>query len=139
MDLLSAQLLREINEEISHEEGAINTIGEIEIRYVMTAGIREGSSLVWAFDEENLYYKNSYSDSTGVRACKCYFNGCSARLYIRPNGTAFRFSDIKHADFHGSMYSTYKYAYCFNAMKQKAKSALASTTTHDIYKEVVLE
>lgn len=144
-DSLSAQLLREINDRIRHEsveeeeEEELSSIGEIEVRYIMIPGRREGSSLVWAFEEQNLYYKNYYSRSNEQQACKCLQPGCNARLYIRANGDAYRYIDIDHAEFHGSMYAEYKYMYCFNKMKEKAKIASASTTTSSIYKEVFLE
>lgn len=126
-DLLSAQLLREMNDEISDDEDSPISIGEIEVRFEIVPGLRQGPNLVWAFEEEHLYY------------CKCHKPGCRARLYIRTDGTAYRHSGIKHSANHGSMYPDFKYMYCFNAMKQKAVEALASTTSFQIYSEVVLE
>lgn len=139
MDLLSAQLLREINGESSRNEDDLTIVGNIEVHYTMVPGLRKGSSLVWAFEEDHLYYKNSYSKVNALDSCKCYKKGCKARLYIREDGSAFRHGDIEHAKSHGSMYTEFKFMYCFNKMKEKADTALASTTTYQIYTEVVLE
>lgn len=140
-DLLSAQLLRELDEELSNNYNEDNPIiiGEIEVNHTMVPGLREGSSLVWAPDERNFYYKNAFSKATGLQACKCIKPGCKARLYIRENGTAFRKNGIDHAVNHGEMYSEYKLKYCFNKMKENAKKAPASMSEFDIYTEVVLE
>lgn len=138
-DLLSAQLLREVYEELSSNEDDPIIIGEIEVKYSMIPGLRSGSKVVWAFEEEHLYYKNSYSKKTDLESCKCYKSGCRARLYIRTDGSAFRHSGINHDRNHGSMYTDFKYMYCFNAMKQQATTAPASTTSFQVYTEVVLE
>lgn len=138
-DLLSVQLLREINDELSDTEDDPINIGEIEVQYTLIKGLREGSCLVWAHEEEHLYYKNSFSNSKNVESCKCYMAGCRVRLYIRSNGTAFRRNGIEHAKNHGSMYVEYKIMHCFNIMKQKANTAVASTTTFQIYQEAVSE
>lgn len=136
-DLLSAQLLREMEDNLSGGEDDPINIGDIEVQFRMIEGLREESSLVWAFEEECLYYKNSYSRKTGLEACKCCKKGCKARLYIREDGTAFR--KVHHASNHGSMYKDFKYAHCFNKMKQRAATAPASMTTFQIYQEVLLE
>lgn len=138
-ELLSAQLLREMNDELSENDDEPITIGEIEVQYTLIPGLREGSNLVWAFEEEHLYYKNSFSRKTGLESCKCYKGRCRARLYIRPDGTAFKQSGICHALNHGSMYTDFKFMHCFNAMKQQAVAAAPSTTTFQIYSEVVLQ
>lgn len=141
-ELLSEQILREIDEYSSSDEDDLNNdvnIVNIEVLYEMIRGLREGSNLVWAMEEKHLYYKNSFSQKTRLTACKCYKKGCKARLYIREDDTAFRNGRIDHAKNHGSMYVDYKFMYCFNQMKDKAKTALASTTTFEIYVEVVNE
>lgn len=138
-DLLSAQLLRELEDELSDiEEAGAMIIGDIEVQFKMIPGLREGSSVVWTFEEEHLYYKNAYLKAKKLESCKCYKNGCRARLYIREDGTAFRNTTVLHSN-HGSMYEDFKFMHCFNKMKQKANTALASTTTFQIYSEVVLE
>lgn len=128
-----------MNDEISDDEDSPISIGEIEVRFEIVPGLRQGPNLVWAFEEEHLYYKNAFSKTSGLESCKCHKPGCRARLYIRTDGTAYRHSGIKHSANHGSMYPDFKYMYCFNAMKQKAVEALASTTSFQIYSEVVLE
>lgn len=138
-DLLSAQLLQEMNEELSDNEDEPITIGEVEVQYTMIPGLRKGSSVVWTLEEEHLYYKNAISKATGFESCKCYMPGCKARLYIRQDGTAFRNSTISHTKNHGSMYTDFKFMYCFNKMKQTADTAHASTTTFQIYSKVVSE
>lgn len=138
-DVLSEQLLREIEDELSNNEDEPIIVGEIEIKYEMIYGLRKGSSLVWTPEEEYLYYKNSYSRKTRLESCKCYKPNCKARLYIRENGKAYRKSDIDHAVNHGSMYTDFKMMYCYNKMKQKAEKSPASITSFQIYQEVVLE
>lgn len=138
-DCLSAQLLSELDEEISENEDEQITDGSIEVKYTIIPGLRKNSSLIWAFEEKYLYYKNSYSKVTELEACKCYKPKCAARLYIRKDGSAYRNSDIGHAISHGFMYTDFKLMYCFNKMKKKAETALASTSSFQIYQEVVLE
>lgn len=83
---LSARLLREINDQIPQNE-----VVQIEVFYEIIPGMREGSSVIWAFEEENLYYRNNYvSKKTGQMSCKCQFPNCNVRLYIKDDGTAFR-------------------------------------------------
>lgn len=137
-DLLSAQLLREMNENLSDSEDD-HSISVIDVKYMIIPGLREGSNLIWAFEEEYLYYKNAFSESKNELSCKCYVAGCRARLKIRADGTAYRDPGIPHARNHGSMYTNFKYMHCFNAMKEKAKTAPASMTTYDVYTEVLLE
>lgn len=139
-DLLSAQLLREMNDELSQSDDDEPFIhGEVEVDYELIPGKREGSELIWAFNENNLYYKNSYSRKKRLESCKCTKKRCTARLYIRDDGSAFRKSGARHFRSHGSMYTDYKETYCFNKMKEIAGTALASTTTFQIYQEVIKE
>lgn len=42
-DLLSAQLLREMNEELTSEEDEPIIIGEVEVRYILIPGLRKNS------------------------------------------------------------------------------------------------
>lgn len=83
-----------------------------------TPGLREGSQLIWAHEEQNLYYKNSYSKSTDLEAYTCYESGCNARVYIRNDNTAYRFSEVQHAQFHGKMYTNFKYMQCIASIRQ---------------------
>lgn len=137
-DSLSAQLMREIQESIADTANENDTIGEIDVKYEIVTGKREGSHLIWTIDDEFLYYKNSFSKKTGIESCKCVADGCNARIYIREDGSAFKYSSTNHT--HGSMYSShFKYMYCFNKMKQRAKNAAASTTCYEIYSEAVIE
>lgn len=138
-DSLSAQLLREMNDNLSETEDEPIIIGEIAVEYRMIPGMREGSSLVWAYEEKHLYYKNAYSKVKRLESCKCYVPKCRSRLYIREDGTAFRKSNVEHAQNHGSMYTDFKYKYCFNKMKQKAKTAPASLSAFQIFQEVISE
>lgn len=109
------------------------------MNYIIIPGFKTGSNLVWAFEEQHLYYKNACSKAKLLESCKCYRQGCKARLYIREDGTAFRFIEINNAKNHGSMYSDFKQMYCFNKMKKEAETAPPSTTPFQIYQKVVLE
>lgn len=145
-DLLSAQLLDEINNENTNENEIPPNIeddeplitGDIEVEFMLIPGLRTGSTLIWVPSELNLYYKNSVSKKTGVEACKCYKPRCNVRFYIREDGTAFKKTNISHSS-HSSMYKDYKLMYCFNKMKKRANTALASTSTYQIYMEAVIE
>lgn len=140
-DSLSAQLLREMNDALteSEDENEDETIiiGKIEVKFTRIPGLRSGSSLIWAYEERNLYYRNSYSAVTRIEACKCYTPSCNARLYIREDGTAYR--RLEHDRAHGSMYNEFKEKYCFNRLKEKAESMPASVTPFEIYQQVVSE
>lgn len=142
-DALSAQLMREMEGNLSGSESEDEVNGRlptgINVKFEDIRGLRENSKLVWAFEEKNLYYRNAISAKTQIEACKCYKAGCKSRLYIRPNGTAFRHVDVNHSRIHGSMYLEYKMMHCFNIMKDKARSAPASTTNFEIYQEVIKE
>lgn len=142
-DKLSAKLLNEINDSIcatNEAEGAdLQTIGEIEVIFEWISGLREGSKLLWAYEEEHLYYVNSYSKKSKTTACTCIEPKCNARVYVRDDGTAYRQSSTQHLLSHGSFYQKYKVSYCFNKMKERASSAPASTTPFEIYSDAVLE
>lgn len=138
-DSLSAQLLREMNEQLSSDENEPISIGEIDFEYTLIPGLRKGSNLVWVPEEKCLYYKNAYSKITSIESCKCYKPKCSARLYIRKNGTAYRHSSVQHSKGHGSMYKEFITMHCFNKMKKAAEIAPASETSFQIYTEVIKE
>lgn len=84
-DKLSAKLLNEINNSIcatnAVEEADLQMIGEIEVIFEWIPGLRQGSKLLWAYEEENLYYANSYSKKTKITACTCIEPKCNARWY----------------------------------------------------------
>lgn len=138
-DTLSAQLMREMNERLSESEDEPIISREIEVQFVMVPGLRTGSSVVWAYEEQNLYYRNAYSKATRLESCKCYKPKCKARLYIREDGTAFRHTGVEHSRSHGTMYNDFKEMYCFNKMKQTAETVPASVTPFEIYQQVVTE
>lgn len=138
-DLLSTQLLRQMEENLSDSDDEAFMATELEVEYKIIRGLREKSKLVWAFTENNLYYRNVRSKKTGYEACKCYKPGCSARLYIRNDGSAFRHRNVDHDNIHGSMYTEYMMMHCYNKMKDRAATAPASTTSFQIYQEVVTE
>lgn len=143
-DYLSAQLLREIENENSPENENDDELNDgvideaiIEVNYELVSGFRMNSQLMWAYDEMQLYYK--YSSSKNKTAYTCRIEGCTARVFLREDKTAFKDTRCKHSNAHGTQYKEYKAMYCDNKMKQKAKSAPASMTPYDIYMEVVAE
>lgn len=142
-DKLSTRLLTEMNSAICStnetEEVDLNTFGEIEVFFEWIPGLRKGSKLLWAYEEEHLYYVNSYSQKMKITACTCIEPKCYARLYVRDDGTAYRLNQTIHLSSHGSFYEKYKHMYCFNKMKERAASAPASSTPFEIYSDVVLE
>lgn len=142
-DKSSTRLLNEINNSIcatnEAEEADLQPIGEIEILYEWVAGLREDAKLLWAYEEEHLYYVNSYSRNTKITACTCIVSSCRARVYVKEDGAAYRKSSVEHLSTHGSFYERYKRMYCFNKMKERAINAPASTTPFEIYSDAVLE
>lgn len=64
-DRFSAELLREMensiqNNEKDEEEGeAATASGIVIVKYKIVTGLRDGSELMWAYEENHLYYKNT--------------------------------------------------------------------------------
>lgn len=142
--LLSERLLAEMNKSItsaSEDDVRIDSgrIDEIEIEYKWIPGFRKKSVVLWAHEEEHLYYYNSYSQKTGYTACTCYDSSCTARIFIREDGTAFRRNFVPHNPSHGSHYETFMHMHCFNKLREKVNTAPASMSNSDIYKEVIKE
>lgn len=77
-DKLSTRLLTEMNSAICStnetEEVDLNTFGEIEVFFEWIPGLRKGSKLLWAYEEEHLYYVNSYSQKKKITACTLYMH-----------------------------------------------------------------
>lgn len=136
-DTFATELLREMENAIPTSED--EETGTIDVKYDIIAGFRVNSQLMWAYEENQLYYENSYSKKTKLKAYTCRIKGCPARVYVREDRSAFRDREIKHLSSHGSQYQEYKFMYCDNRMKDRAKSASASMTPYDIYMEVIAE
>lgn len=132
--------MNQMNESLTEneDESSDDSTLDFEIQYEYIPGFRKGSQVVWAFEEKKLYYVNSYSKKTKLTACTFYENQCTARIFIRENGTAFKQTTHKHKR-HDSHYEIFKHMYCFNKMKDRAASAPASTQPYEIYKEVLVE
>lgn len=141
-DKLSTRLLNEINNSLSTtdetDEGEFYSFDVIEVRCEWIMGFRKNSVILWAFEEEHLYYKNAYNDKKKLTACTCIDPNCKARLFVREDGTAYRLGSSPHIS-HGSFYDRYKHIHCFNRMKDMAMSAPASSTPYEIFTEAVLE
>lgn len=135
-DSFTTELLREMENSLTLSEDEIS--GMMDVQYTMVPGLRENSEILWAFDEQQMYYKNSFSQKTQCTAYTCRVKGCTARLFVRPDKTAYR-TEINHLNSHGSQYKDFKLMYCDNQMKQRAKTAPASMAPYDIYMEVVAQ
>lgn len=136
-DSFSSELLRQMECAITpliDEESDF-----IDVKYVIIAGFRVNSKLMWAYEEKQLYYENSYSQKTKLKAYTCRFKGCTARVFVREDQTAFKDTERRHLMSHGTQYQEYKFMYCDNKMKERAKKAPASMTPYDIYMEVIVE
>lgn len=63
-DTFSSQLLKEMENSIRNgeneeeDEGAVVT-GKITVNYRIVPGLRDKSQLLWAYEEDQLYYKNT--------------------------------------------------------------------------------
>lgn len=144
MSSFSKRLIDEIslmNESLAVDEddSLDESFLEIEIQYEYIPGFRKGSKIVWVLQEKNLYYVNSFSNKTKLTACTCYETSCTARIFIKEDGTAYKEKGHKHKKSHGSHYEIFKHMHCFNMMKNKAASSPASIQPYEIYKEVLLE
>lgn len=140
-DTFSAQLLKEIENELILSDGEEDDNNEqqhlIKVKYEMIAGFRINSELLWAYEEKQLYYKNSNAEE--ITAYTCRVKGCYARVFVRKDKSAFRDSEREHSYSHGTQYQQFKAMYCDNKMKEMAKTAPASMTPYDIYMQVVVE
>lgn len=139
-DSFTSELLREMENALSQsEDDEVDDDAVIDVNFILIPGLRIGSEIMWVVNEEQLYYRNSFSEKTKIAAYTCRVSGCTARIYVNADGTAFRETNKKHLNSHGSQYSDFKYMYCDNKMKEKALSAPASMLPYDIYMEVVVE
>lgn len=139
---MSTSFTSELLKEMENALGESNKKEEedfIDIKYSIIPGHRDGSELMWAYEEKQLYYKNSFSKKKNLTGFTCRIKGCQARVYVRSDKTAYRDLGSQHLAAHGSQYQEYKYMYCDDKMKQKAKTAPASMTAYNIYMEVVVE
>lgn len=134
-DSFTLELLRGMEGELTQSED--EETGLIDVKYEIIPGFRANSELMWAYEENQLYYKNS--NYKKLTAYTCRIAGCPARVYVRKDNTAFRDTEKRHLAAHGLHYREYKFMYCDNKMKERAKTAPASMTPYDIYMEVVVE
>lgn len=131
---LSELLLREIDEVPDVEILS----DEIIVNFQIVPGLRDNSSLVWAFEEQQLYYKKSVNKN-GIQSCVCNVPTCNARMFIKPDGSGYKKTGQRAHKRHQAGYTEYKMMYCFNKMKEKAKNAPVCMQPFDIYTEVVKE
>lgn len=134
-DSFTSQLLREMENALSDSQSEDTS----EVNYSIICGLRQGSQLLWIPDEQQLFYRNSYSIKTKLTTYTCRVKNCLAKVYVNPDGTAFKDETEVHNPSHGSQYTEFKLMYCDNQMKEKAKTAPASMTPYEIYMEVVVE
>lgn len=107
-----------------------------EVNYEMISGLRENSEILWDAEEHQLYYYNASKSVNS--AFTCCVKACKARIFVRPDGTAFRNEKSVHST-HGRQYEKYKLMYCHNRLKDKVLSSPSSKKLKDIYNEVVGE
>lgn len=102
------------------------------LNYTFTTGDRLDGELMWVADDESLYVSNGKIVKTdNSEAFTCSVNKCTARVYLKPNGIAYKVAE--HTVNHGSMYQTYKKFQCRSFMREECMSAGASKTPSDIY------
>lgn len=141
-DRLSTRLLNQMNNSLhatDEEDECDIQIDMIDLEWQMIKGLKKNSNLLWTPEEQYLYYANSYSQKTKITAYTCIIPQCRARVYVREDGTAYRLRSVPHLLSHGLMYTDYLHAHCANRMKERAATAPASTTSYEIFSEVVLE
>lgn len=138
MTSLSERILAAMseNESTENDEKSEKNFERTTVEFTLIPGFRKNSKIIWTHDQQFLYYFNSQSEKTGIKACTCYDENCNARLYIMDESTAF--SNLTPHN-HGSHYEVYIHMYCYNLLKQKTLSAPASVSNKDIYNEVIKE
>lgn len=105
--------------------------------YTLIVGLRSDSELMWAVEEENLYVSNGkIIAKDNAEAFTCYEKKCYGRVYLKPNGIAYKVHE--HTIAHGSMYKIYTEFVCREMMRQECKTAGASKSITDIYNEAVV-
>lgn len=134
-DSFSSELLREMEDALlqSQQDNEVSNT----IIYTIICGLRNGSKVLWIPDENQLFYRNSHSSKTKLTQYSCRKNNCSVKVYVRPDGTAFKDDIEMHT--HGSQYMDYKFMRCENKMKETAKAAPASISPYEIYMDVVVQ
>lgn len=75
----------------------------------------------------------------GRWAYTCQCKECNARIFLKEDDTAFKLSGMEHNYPHGRMYNEYKRRWCMTNMRDRCKTAPATTTIREIYNEQVLE
>lgn len=137
-DSFCSELLREMENDLEGpQEEETDMI--LNLQFQIIEGLRQGSKLLWVPHEQQLYYKNSFSNKTNITGYTCRVPDCPARVNVRADNTAYRDPTIGHLTSHGSQYSAYKQMVCEANMKQRAKTAPASVSSYAIYMEAVSE
>lgn len=134
--LLAEFLDHSIEDETENENP--NTGGLVIVTFIWIQGLRENSKLMWVPNEENLYYANVRSREYDAMGYTCYVKKCTARIYLKDDGTAFKTQIREHCN-HETMYSVYREMQYINAMKENCQNASASITIREIYNDAVLE
>lgn len=139
-DSFCSELWREMEDALDEPEEAEEEYGVVSnVQYEMVEGLRNGSKLLWATEEQQLFYKNSFSTKTQLTAYTCRIANCKARIFVRPDSTAFRDPTKRHINEHSSQYTDFKQMFCESKMKQRARTAPASMSPYEIYMEAVVE
>lgn len=139
-DSFSTELLREMQDafiEANDEDKDDSLDFENGVQYTIIIGLKSNSKVMWAYNEKNIYYKNSYSNKTKETAYTCKEPNCRVRVFLREDGTAYR--DFSEEHEHSSHFEIFKQMYCENKLKEKARTAPASMTPNEIFKQVVVE
>lgn len=128
------------DDEIENEnETSVSVTQLIFISFIWIEGMRSNSNLMWVPDEQNLYYRNYYNKKYDAWGYTCCCKECNARIFLKEDGTAFKLPSMEHNYPHESMYNEYYKRYCTKMMKDRCKTAPASTTIREIFDEAVIE
>lgn len=131
------------NDDESRNESSSGTNARIAhiilIAVIWMEGLRSNSNVMWIPDEQNLYYRNCYNKKYEAWGYTCSWKKCNARVFAKEDGTVFKMSSTEHSYSHGSMYNKYKESIMTKMMKERCKTAPASTTVREIFNEGVIE
>lgn len=127
----------EKNESESDESNHLTAFIIITVLWIQ--GMRANSNLIYVPDEQQIYCGNGENKAQDAIRFRCYSNNCTAKVYLKKDGTVVREQSSGRRHDHGSMYTKYKEMECINSMKKLCLSAPASTLPREIYDQAVLE
>lgn len=118
-----------------NDDDNANILQPENLLYEFVSGIRDGSELIYDFQQEALYVSNGKILKDNTEAFTCYVKQCRGRVCLRPDGFAYK--KAEHTIQHGTMYPKYVELKCRQMMRELCRTSAASTPIPDIYNEAI--